>query len=42
MKLKKFFQIIVKGIDISNYGIKNSKKEIRKFLIKADLKKVKI
>ena len=27
------------GIDISTYGLKNSKEEIRKFLFKADLKK---
>jgi len=32
-------EINIKGIDISNYGLKNSKKEIRKFLFKGDLKK---
>ena len=31
--------IQITGIDISTYGLKNSKKEIRKFLFKADLKK---
>ena len=31
--------IHIKGIDISNYGLKNSKKEISKFLFKGDLKK---
>ena len=31
--------IKIKGLDISNYGLKNSKKEIRKFLLKGDLKK---
>lgn len=32
-------RIHIKGIDISNYGLKNSKKEISKFLFKGDLKK---
>jgi len=32
-------EIKIKGVDISTYGLKNSKKEIRKFLFKGDLKK---
>ena len=32
-------KVDIVGIDISKYGLKNSKKEIRKFLFKADLKK---
>ena len=31
--------IKIVGIDISNYGIKNSKQEIRKFLFKKDIRK---
>jgi len=32
-------KIQITGIDISNYGLKNSKKEISQFLFKADLRK---
>ena len=32
-------QIDITGIDISNYGLKNSKKEVRKYLFKKDIKK---
>ena len=32
-------KIQITGIDISKYGLKNSKKEISQFLFKADLKK---
>jgi SAM-dependent methyltransferase len=32
-------KINITGIDISNYGLKNSKKEIRKYLFKKDIKK---
>tara|TARA_S200000501_G_scaffold379021_2_gene446521 strand:- start:11141 stop:11803 length:663 start_codon:yes stop_codon:yes gene_type:complete len=32
-------RISITGIDISNYGLKNSKKEIRKYLFKKDIKK---
>ena len=32
-------KILIKGLDISNYGLKNSKKEISKYLFRGDLKK---
>lgn len=32
-------KIDIEGIDISKYGLKNSKKEIKKFLFKKDIKK---